>query len=65
MLSLKLERIKKGWTQEDLHKESGVSKASICNIERNGVENIPVSTLRKLSKALNISVSELFFSEEN
>ncbi|WP_294379044.1 helix-turn-helix transcriptional regulator [uncultured Clostridium sp.] len=64
MLSLKLARVKKGWTQEELHKKSGVSRVSICNIERTGIENIPVVTLRKLAYALDTTVSELFFSDE-
>lgn len=63
MLSLKLARIARGWTQEELHKKSGVGKVSICNIEKNGIENIPVYTLRKLAKALETTVPELFFSE--
>lgn len=65
MLALKIARVKKGWTQEELHKQSGVGKVSICNIERNGIEKVPVYTLRKLAKALDTTVSELFFSEEN
>lgn len=64
MLSLKLARVKKDWTQEQLSKESGVGRVSISNIERNGIENVPVSTLRKLAKALNSTVQELFFDEE-
>ena len=65
MLSLKLARVKKGWTQEDLSKKAGISRVSICNIERNGIDTIPVKTLRKLSKALDTTVPELFFSEED
>lgn len=64
MLSLKIARVKKGWTQEKLHQKSGVSRVSICNIERNGISNIPVNTLEKLAKALNTTVAELFFSDD-
>lgn len=64
MLSLKLARVKKGWTQEDLSKKAGISRVSICNIERNGIDTIPVKTLRKLAKALDTTVPELFFSED-
>lgn len=64
MIFLKLERIKRGWTQDRLSLESGVSRASICRIEKYGIDTIPVSTLKKLSKALEVSVAELFFSEE-
>ncbi len=64
MIALKLERVKKGLTQEELSKKSGVSRVSICNIERNGIENVPVCTLRKLAAALNKSIAQLFFSDE-
>lgn len=64
MLALKLARISKGLTQEALHQISGVSKVSICRIERHGIEKVPVITLRKLAKALDTTVSKLFFSEE-
>lgn len=64
MLNLKLARVKKGWTQDKLSKEAGVSRVSICNIERNGIDTIPVATLKKIAKALDSTVPELFFSEE-
>lgn len=64
MLALKLARVKKGWSQEKLSKESETSRVTISNIERKGIENIPVYTLRKIAKALDTTVQELFFSEE-
>lgn len=64
MISLKIERVKKGWTQEKLSKEAGVCRVTISNIERNGIKNIPVSTLEKLAGALGVSIVELFFSAE-
>lgn len=64
MVALKIERIKRGWTQDRLSLESGVSRASICRIEKYGIDTIPVSTLKKLAKAFEVSVAELFFSEE-
>lgn len=64
MLSLKVERVKKGWTQEQLSEKSGVGRVSISNIERKGIENILVSTLRKLASALDLEVQGLFFSDE-
>lgn len=63
-IKLKVERVKKGWTQEELAKKSGVARVTISNIERKGIKNIPVYTLEKLAKALDITVAELFFSEE-
>ncbi|MBS6503840.1 MAG: helix-turn-helix transcriptional regulator [Clostridium sp.] len=64
MLTLKVARVKKGWTQEELAKKSNVGRVTISNIERKGIENIPVYTLRKIAKALDTTVQELFFSEE-
>lgn len=64
MLSLKLARVKKELTQEKLSKKSGVGRVTISNIERNGIENTPVSILRKLAKALDTTVPKLFFSDD-
>lgn len=64
MLKLKIERVKKGWTQDELAKKSEVGRVTISNIERKGIENIPVYTLRKIAAALDLTVQELFFSDE-
>lgn len=64
MLALKVARVKKELTQEGLAKASGVGRVTISNIERKGIKNIPVYTLEKLAKALDTTVAELFFSEE-
>lgn len=65
MLSaLELERRKQGLTQKQLYAKSGVSTSTICNIERNGVKTIPVGTIKKLAKALNVDVTKLIVSEE-
>lgn len=61
---LKVERVKKEWTQEQLSENSEVGRVTISNIERKGIKNIPVYTLEKLAKALDMKVSELFFSDE-
>lgn len=61
---LKVERVKRDWTQEELARHAGVGRVSICNIERKGIDTFPVSTLKKIAKALELSVAELFFSDE-
>ena len=61
---IKIERVKKGWTQDELARKSGVGRVTISNIERKGIKNIPVYTLEKLAKAFEMKVSELFFSDE-
>lgn len=65
MILLKLARIKADLTQKDLADKSGVSRSTICSIEKHGIENTPVKTLRKLATALDTDVQNLFFSEEN
>ena len=64
MTALELERRKQGLTQKELYAKSGVSTSTICNIENNGIDTIPVGTLKKLAIALNTTVAELFFSDE-
>ena len=51
-------RLKKGLSQGDLSKSLGVDRAYISNIE-NGRMNPTLSTLEKISVALEISSSEL------
>ncbi|GAA0706046.1 helix-turn-helix transcriptional regulator [Paraclostridium ghonii] len=62
--NLKIARIKKGLTQRQLVEISGVGLTSITKIEKYGIENTTVATLRKLAYALDTSVEELFFNEE-
>lgn len=61
---LKIARIKKGLTQRQLVEISGVGLTSITKIEKHGIENTTVATLRKLADALDTSVEELFFNEK-
>lgn len=64
MSKLKVERVKRDWTQTTLSEKSGVARVTICNIERKGIETIPVYTLRKLAAALDTTVQALFFDED-
>lgn len=56
---LKEERLHKGWSQRDLARETGVNADTISGIETGQHEPRP-STLRKLAKALDIEVRDLF-----
>ena len=57
--SLKAERKKKGFTQEQLAYESEITLSQIARIET--VKSNPtVSTIFKIARTLNIQVSELF-----
>lgn len=62
--NLKIARIRKGLTQRQLVKLSNVGLTSITKIEKHGIETATVSTLRKLAEALDMSVVDLFFKEE-
>jgi transcriptional regulator with XRE-family HTH domain len=56
---LKEERLRNGWSQKDLAQESKTNVDTISGIETGQHEPRP-STLRKLAKALNIEVRDLF-----
>lgn len=52
-------RIKKGLSQEKLSFECDLDRTYIGSVER-GERNIAAINLKKISKALNISISNLF-----
>ena len=56
---IKILRMDKGWTQEELGKKIGVQRAAINKYEKGTVVNIKRSTLEKLGEALGISPAEL------
>jgi DNA-binding XRE family transcriptional regulator len=51
-LQLKIARTEKEWTQEELGKQSGVSAATIIDIEK-GSGNPKLKTIQKLIKCLD------------
>lgn len=52
-------RKQKGWTQEKLAVESGVSYNTIIKIEKDRIEDPRVSTAIKFAKALNVKLDDL------
>jgi len=52
-------RKQKGWSQEKLAVESGVSYNTIIKIERGGIENPKIETVINLADALGVSIDEL------
>jgi len=52
-------RKQKGWSQEKLAVESGISYNTIIKIERGGITNPKIETVIKLATALNISIDDL------
>jgi transcriptional regulator with XRE-family HTH domain len=63
MTGIKEMRLKKGWSQQELAKRSGVSQSHIHYLE-SGTKDATSTTLRKLAQALGVSVAELL-EEEN
>ena len=56
-------RKQKGWSQEKLAVESGISYNTIIKIERGGIKNPKIETVIKLANALKISIDELVGNE--
>lgn len=54
-------REKKGLTQEDLATKSGVSRTIISGLESGTIKETSTRTLKKIAKALDINVSDIFF----
>jgi transcriptional regulator with XRE-family HTH domain len=52
-------RKQKGWSQERLAKESGISYNTLIKLERNGIKNPKIETVIKLADALKVSLDEL------
>ena len=62
--NLRLTRLAKGFTQEQLANELGIEISQISRIER-GVINTSITTLYSISKVLNVDISELFVFDAN
>lgn len=58
-LQIKDIRLRKGLTQENLSLESNISRSHIAMIEA-GKRDITVSSLFRISRALKVSMSEIF-----
>lgn len=64
-LPLKAKRILLGIkTQKDLSVLSGVGINTIVKLEKGDIDSVSVKNLKKVAKALNASVQELFFNED-
>jgi len=56
-------RKEKGWSQEKLAQEAGISYNTLIKIERGGIKNPKIETVIKLAKALNVSMDVLIGRE--
>ena len=63
-LRLKLARIEKGYTQEDLAQEVGVTRQTIGFIEKGGY-NPTLNLCLKLARALDRTLNDLFWEDTN
>lgn len=54
-------RISKGMSQVELAKKSGVSRFTIIALENGSLTNTHFTTLHKISKALEVTIDDLFF----
>jgi transcriptional regulator with XRE-family HTH domain len=57
--NLKKLRKQKGWSQEKLAREAGISYQTLIKIEQGRIKNPKLETLIKLAKALGISLDRL------
>ena len=62
--NLKKLRNKKGWSQEKLAREAGISYNTLIKIERGGIKNPRLETLIKLARALDVSLDKLVGSQK-
>lgn len=64
-LKFKFKRLEKGLTQMQLRDKSKTSIQTIVSVERGkSIDGVRLGTLKKLAAALDTTVQELFFSEE-
>lgn len=52
-------RKQKGWSQEKLAQEAGISYNTLIKIEREGIKNPKIETVMKLAEALEVSMDKL------
>lgn len=64
-MSLKVERIKLNITQRELSNLTNIGVNTIVKIEKGNLDSIKVGTLKKISDIFGISITDLFFSEDN
>lgn len=55
---LRRERVRLGWTQDELGEKSGLHPSYVGQIER-GSKKISIETLRKLAQALSLRMGDL------
>lgn len=62
-MNLKLERVKKGLSQDELAKVCGVSRITIHKLETKGADTVQGYILKRIANSLGSSVQTLFFED--
>ncbi len=60
---LKMLRMEKGITLEELSKLSGISAGYLCHLENGSRNNPSIVVMEKIAQALNKSIFEIFFDK--
>jgi putative transcriptional regulator len=63
-MEVKIARIKKGLTQEQLRKQVKISPNKMTQIERGNYSNVTFDQMKKIAKILGEDARKLFFNEE-
>lgn len=61
-MNVKLARVKMGMNQIDVCKAVKMSPRKLCEIERGEYDKVTYKNMVELSRLLNVTVQELFFS---
>lgn len=62
MSGIKDARIRQGLSQEELAKKACVSRTIISGLETGKITTTTTGTLKKIAKALDTTVSDIFFT---
>lgn len=60
-MELKIARMKKKISQEELARKSGISRNLISKAENGDIKKLSVEKMDKIAKVLEMSIQELFF----
>ncbi len=60
-MELRIARMRKRMTQEELARKTGISRNLISKAENGNISKLSIEKMEKISKVLEISVRELFF----
>ena len=62
-IEIKIARIRKGITQEELARSAGITRYYLSSLENGKAKNPSVELMKKIAKKLEMTVGELFFDE--